>query len=100
MSRVGSNFSYVCLIFSPVYIGRAGASKTRRLIMLISVGWVPPYLYPSGACLHLGTRVPCGLITPPRVTPNRGCASSDRREHSGELGLQPAAVFMPSVSQQ
>jgi hypothetical protein len=59
-------------------IGRAGASKTRRLIMLISVGWLPPYLYPSGACLNLGTRVPCGLITPPRVTPHRGCVSSDR----------------------
>jgi hypothetical protein len=30
---------YVCLIFSLLSIGRAGASKTRRLITLISVGW-------------------------------------------------------------
>jgi hypothetical protein len=27
----------------------------RRLILLISVGWVPPALRPSGACLTLGT---------------------------------------------
>jgi hypothetical protein len=29
----------------------------RRLILLIPVGWVPPYLPPSGACLCLGSRV-------------------------------------------
>ena len=29
----------------------------RRLILLISVGWLPPYLPPSGACLCLGSRV-------------------------------------------
>ena len=29
----------------------------RRLILLISVGWVPPYLLPSGACLTLGTSI-------------------------------------------
>src|SRR5262245_43551106 len=71
---------YVCLMFFPLVssIGRAGASKTRRLITLISVGWLPPYFHPSVACLILGTRVPFGLITPPRVTPNRGCVSSDR----------------------
>src|SRR5262245_17188884 len=66
---------YVCLIFSLLSIGRAGASKTRRLITLISVGWVPPSLHPSGACLTRGTRVPFGLVTLPRVTPHRGCAS-------------------------
>jgi hypothetical protein len=60
-----------------VSIGRAGASKTRRLITLLSVGWLPPDLPPSGACLIRGTSVPCGLLTPSRVTPNRGCASSD-----------------------
>src|SRR3989442_7749351 len=69
---------YVCLIFSLLSIGRAGASKTRRLITLISVGWLPPYLHPSGACLTLGTRVPFGLLTLPSVTPHQGCASSDR----------------------
>ena len=76
---------YVCLIFSLLSIGRAGASKTRRLITLISVGWLPPYLHPSGACLTLGTRVPFGLLTLPRVTPNRGCASSERRWQPGKL---------------
>jgi hypothetical protein len=29
----------------------------RRLILLLSVGWVPPYVPPSGACLALGSRV-------------------------------------------
>jgi hypothetical protein len=29
----------------------------RRLILLISVGWVPPYLGPSGACLTLGSSI-------------------------------------------
>jgi hypothetical protein len=28
---------------------------TRRLILLICVGWVPPYMGPSGACLTLGS---------------------------------------------
>jgi hypothetical protein len=29
----------------------------RRLILLLSVGWLPPYVPPSGACLCLGSRV-------------------------------------------
>ena len=29
----------------------------RRLILLLSVGWVPPYLRPSGACLSLGSSI-------------------------------------------
>jgi hypothetical protein len=29
----------------------------RRLILLISVDWVPPYLSPSGACLTLGSSI-------------------------------------------
>ena len=37
---------------------RGGASKQRRLILLLFVGWVPPYLPPSGACLHLGPSLP------------------------------------------
>jgi hypothetical protein len=37
--------------------GRGGASKTRRLILLISVGWVPPDLGPSGACLTRGSSI-------------------------------------------
>ena len=27
----------------------------RRLILLLSVGWLPPSVRPSGACLTLGT---------------------------------------------
>jgi hypothetical protein len=29
----------------------------RRLILRLSVGWVPPYVRPSGACLCLGSSV-------------------------------------------
>ena len=34
----------------------------RRLLLLISVGWFPPCLHPSGACLYLGTRIPYGSL--------------------------------------
>ena len=51
-------------IFLPRCIERAGASNMRRLILLISVGWVPPYLRPSGACLCLGSSV---LSKPPNA---------------------------------
>jgi hypothetical protein len=34
----------------------------RRLILLISVGWLPPYWHPSGAGLCLGTRMPYGSL--------------------------------------
>src|SRR3954465_15115576 len=92
---------YVCIIvFSLLAIGRAGASKTRRLITLISVGWLPPYLHPSGACLILGTSIPVGRITPSGVTPNRGCVSSDRRWKPGKLVRQSAAIFRLSVTRQ
>jgi hypothetical protein len=47
------------------------------LILLISVDWLPPYFSPSSACLILDTRVGRGrLLTPSRVTPNRGRASA------------------------
>jgi hypothetical protein len=36
----------------------------RRLILLLSVGWLPPSLLPSGACLTLGTRL---LYQPPHA---------------------------------
>jgi len=29
----------------------------RRVILLLSVGWVPPDLRPSGACLGLGSSI-------------------------------------------
>src|SRR5215510_16018836 len=93
-----SNFFTSASEFFLLSIGRAGASKTRRLITLISVGWVPPYLHPSGACLILGTRVPYGLLTPPRVTPNRGCVSSERRWKPLQLLRQHVAIFMLSVA--
>jgi hypothetical protein len=44
----------------------------RRLILLLSVGWLPPDLHPSGACLALGTSMPVGLLTPLRVAPKPG----------------------------
>src|SRR6266545_2110855 len=44
-------------VFLPSCIRRAGASHMRRLILRLSVGWVPPYLPPSGACLRLGSSV-------------------------------------------
>src|SRR5215510_3162092 len=44
-------------MFWPRCIGRGGASKRRRLILLLSVGWLPPSLPPSGACLALGTSI-------------------------------------------
>ena len=34
----------------------------RRVILLLSVGWVPPYVRPSGACLCLGSRMPEGSL--------------------------------------
>jgi hypothetical protein len=52
------------LFFVPRCIGRDGASNKRRLILLISVGWLPPYLHPSGACLCLGSSV---LYKPPNA---------------------------------
>jgi hypothetical protein len=93
MSRVGSNFFYVGIMFYPLFIGRAGASKTRRVITLLSVGWLPPAWPPSGACLTRGPRIPCGLFTLPRGTPHRGCASSDRQEHPGEFLFQRDSVL-------
>src|SRR5262247_122863 len=78
MSRAGSNFFRLHHEFSLLSIGRGGARKTRRLLTLLSVGWLPPSVPPSGACLKRGTSVPCGLVTLPRVTPHRGCVSADR----------------------
>jgi hypothetical protein len=62
MSRVDYGFSPIFFISFTCVIGRGGASKTRRLILLISVGWLPPYLRPSGAGLDLGTSMPYGSL--------------------------------------
>src|SRR5215813_7400419 len=88
MSRGGYRFFCIFFILLTASIERAGASKRRRLIVLISVDWVPPYLRPSGACLDLGTRVCCSLLTPSRVAPHRGCVSSDERSQSPEDGYR------------
>src|SRR5437867_5846697 len=54
--------------------------QPRRLIMLIFVGWVPPYLYPSG-CLPRSRRE--DLSQPHNAhegcTHHRGCVSSEDR---------------------
>jgi hypothetical protein len=71
-------------MFSPVSIGRVGARQRRRLSWLRAVGGVPPDVPPSGAGLTRGTSLPVGLVTPSRVTPDRGGASA----HGG---WQPAA---------
>src|SRR5207245_6805897 len=56
----GTTFFRSSSLFSPLCMKRGGASKIRRLILLLSVGWLPPYLHPSGACLTLGTSIPVG----------------------------------------
>src|SRR4029434_4142440 len=79
MSRAGYRCFCMFFVLLSCVIGRDGASKRRRLIMLLSVDWLPPSLRPSGACLALGTRVCFSLFTPSRATPHRGCVSSDGR---------------------
>jgi hypothetical protein len=44
-------------------MGRGGAGTTRRLITLISMGWLPPDWCPSGACLNLGASEPLEQAT-------------------------------------
>ncbi len=80
------------IVFFLGSLGRAGARKTRRVITLISVGGLPPSWPPSGACLRRATSGPVGLLTPPRVTPHRGGASSDGRWEPGQRWRQHAAV--------
>ena len=63
--------------------------------LLLSVGWLPPSLPPSGACLTLGTSMPAGLFTPSRVPPHRGCASSESHGTPSELLGQWRAVCWP-----
>src|ERR671922_1522225 len=93
MSSPRRKFLYISIVLAVQrVVGRDGASQTRRLILLISVGWVPPDLRPSGACLDLGTRVSFSLLTPSRVAPNRGCASSDRHGKPAVLLVQGRAV--------
>src|SRR5919197_4040423 len=84
MSRDGYRFFCIFFILLTASIERGGASKIRRLIMLISVDWLPPYLRPSGAGLARGTRGCCSLFTPSRVAPHRGRAATDGRSKPSE----------------
>ena len=45
------------MFFDPSCLGRGGASQIRRLILLLSVGWRPPDVPPSGACLPRGSSI-------------------------------------------
>jgi hypothetical protein len=88
---LGATFLRLHHSFFLLAIGRGGARKTRRLITLLSVGWLPPSWPPSGACLMLRPSVPCSLVTLPRVAPHRGCAFADGRENLGVLWLQTSS---------
>jgi hypothetical protein len=68
-------------------IGRARASTMRRLILLISVGWVPPSLHPSGACLGLGSSV----LYQPRNTA-LGALPSIRADSSQKESIEVASA--------
>jgi hypothetical protein len=81
MSSVDYGFFPIVFLPFTCVLGRGRARKTRRLILLLSVDWVPPDVRPSGAGLDRGTRVCFRLFTPPRVTPHRGCAAADERSH-------------------
>src|SRR6266536_5213803 len=61
--------------------------------MLIFVGWVPPCLYPSGACLGLDTRVCRSLITPTRIAPSPGL-----RLCRGSVSLRAVAAVTDNVT--
>jgi hypothetical protein len=52
----------------------------RRLILLLSVDWLPPDLLPSGACLTLGTSL---LYQPPNAA--EGYATPGLRLFCGTL---------------
>src|SRR4051812_6057537 len=71
MSRGGDRFFCLFFILFTAAIARAGARKRRRLILRLSVGWLPPDVRPSGACLARGPRVWCSLVTPSRGPPHR-----------------------------
>jgi hypothetical protein len=62
--RQGSGATFLSLhdVCSPLHMRRGGASTIRRLILLLAVGWVPPSVPPSGACLSLGSSIPAGSL--------------------------------------
>jgi len=67
-----------------------GSQSSRRLILRISVGWVPPDVYPSGAGLARGPRVSCRRFTRTRMAPHRGGLSSDGQRVPPEYGVSRA----------
>jgi len=62
-------------------------------MLLLSVDWVPPDLRPSGAGLALGTRIPAGLFTQLKVTPQPGCVSSNVRRKPAALSVHSPSVL-------
>jgi hypothetical protein len=61
----------------------------RRLILLISVDWLPPYLHPSGACHYLGSSI---LYQPHNAAEGYtkpGLRLSDTRWKPSEFGVEP-----------
>lgn len=73
-------------------IGRAGARNIRGLLLLLSVGWCPPDVPPSGAYLARGTRVSFRRFTPSRGAPPWGCAAADRRGTPAAVCIQGRVV--------
>lgn len=65
-------FSSLLFPDSTVFGGEGETSKSRRLILLISAGWLPPCIGPSGAFLGLGSSVCFRLLTFSRVAPTSG----------------------------
>jgi hypothetical protein len=88
----------VCLTGGPCCrwsMGSGGARQTRRLITLLAGGWRPPDWGPSGAGRTRGARVPAGLVTPSRVTPDRGRAAADGRRCGATPGRWGPARVSP-----
>ena len=78
---------YLFFLSSTGVLGRAGARKTRRVILRLSVGCVPPAWRSSGALPRSRDEGSCRLCTPLRATPHLGCVSADgRRKHSEHWG--------------
>jgi hypothetical protein len=55
--ELATDFLRVSRFLCPRCIGKAGASQRRRLILLLSVGLIPPDVQPSGVCLALGSSI-------------------------------------------
>ena len=68
----------------------------RRVILLISVGWLPPSVRPSGACLILGSSMPEGSLNAVEGDTNTGAAPLPM--HVGkpsEFRVKGQSVFWP-----